>query len=82
MPHQQSGYFFTDMTHEEKINYMKIAASITGYGFELSGLDMLVSIYELVVEMRGETDLNSICTVQDAVEYRTTQRRVNNAQPD
>jgi hypothetical protein len=32
------------MTHEEKINYMKIAAGIVGYGFDTKGLDMLVSL--------------------------------------
>lgn len=58
------------MTHEEKINYMKIAAGIVGYGFDTKGLDMLVSIYELVIEKKGETDLHTICKVGAEVEKR------------
>ena len=57
------------MTHEEKVNYMKIAAGIVGYGFDKKGLDMLVSIYDLVLEKKGETDLKSMvaikCEVKD-----------------
>jgi cystathionine beta-lyase family protein involved in aluminum resistance len=42
------------MTHEEKVNYMKIAAGMVGYGFDKKGLDMLVSIYDLVLEKKAE----------------------------
>ena len=40
------------MTHEKKIDYMRIATGIVGYGFDPKGLDMLVSIYELVIDMK------------------------------
>ena len=33
-------------------------------GFDDKGLDMLVSIYELVIEKEGETDLNSMSKVK------------------
>ena len=62
------------MTHEEKVNYMKIAAGIVGYGFEKKSLDMLVSIYDLVLEKRGKTDLHSIVKIQCEVEDREKQR--------
>jgi hypothetical protein len=58
------------MTHEEKINYMKIAAGIAGYGFDKKGLDMLVSMYDLVIEKKGDTDLDSIVKIKYAVEER------------
>jgi hypothetical protein len=58
------------MTHEEKINYMKIAAGIVGYGFDSKGLDMLVSLYELVIEMKGDADLKTISQVQAEVKKR------------
>ena len=58
------------MTHEEKINYMRMAMSIVGYKFEETGLDMLVSMYDLVNERKGETDLDSICAVEQAVKER------------
>jgi hypothetical protein len=62
------------MTHEEKINYMKIAAGIVGYCFNKKGLDMLVSMYDLVLENQGKTDLHSIVKVECAVDEREKQR--------
>ncbi len=58
------------MTHEEKIHYMKIAAGIVGYGFSTEQLDTLVSIYEMVIEKKGETDLKNILTVQEGAKKR------------
>ncbi len=58
------------MTHEEKINYMRIATGIVGYGFDNKGLDMLVSIYELVIEKKGESDLKTICKTEAEVKKR------------
>jgi hypothetical protein len=58
------------MTHEEKINYMKIAAGIVGYGFDTKGLDMLVSLYDLVTKHEGDTDVKQIVKVQREVEER------------
>jgi len=58
------------MTHEQKINYMRIAAGIVGYGFDNKGLDMLVSLYELVIEKEGDTDLKSVCKVEADVKSR------------
>lgn len=58
------------MTHEEKVNYMKIAAGIVGYSFETKGLDLLVSIYELVIQKEGNTDLWSITKLEAEVKKR------------
>ena len=63
------------MIHEEKINYMKIAAGIVGYSFDTQGLDMIVSIYELVIEKQGDADLRSVSIVQDGVKYRSELKR-------
>lgn len=62
------------MTHEEKVNYMKIAIGIVGYGFDKKRLDMLVSIYDLFLEKKSETDLRSIVKVESAVEEREKER--------
>ena len=62
------------MTHEEKINYMKIAAGIVGYGFDKKGIDMLVSMYDLVLEKKGDADLHSMVKVECAVEEREKER--------
>jgi len=58
------------MEHEQKVNYMRIAAGIVGYGFDNKGLDMLVSLYELVIEKEGDTDLKSVCKVEADVKSR------------
>ena len=58
------------MTHEEKISYMKVAAGIIGYNFEKQGLDMLVSIYDKVLEKKGETDLKDLIEIQLNVERK------------
>ena len=58
------------MTHEEKINYMRIATGIVGYGFDTKGLDMLVSLYELVIEKKGESDLKTVHKIEAEVKKR------------
>lgn len=58
------------MTHEEKINYMNIASGMVGYRFDAKSLDMLVSLYELVIEKKGETDLKTVCKVEADVKKR------------
>lgn len=58
------------MTHEQKIDYMKIAAGIVGYSFDKKNLDMLVSLYDLTLEKKGETDLDSIVQVKLDVDRR------------
>ena len=58
------------MTHEEKINYMRIATGIVGYGFDNKGLDMIVSLYELVIKKKGESDLKTVCKIEAEVKKR------------
>jgi hypothetical protein len=58
------------MKHEEKINHMRIAAGICHYGFSNEQLDLLVSLYELVLERKGNTDIDSIVRVEHAVKSR------------
>jgi len=58
------------MTHEEKINYMRIATGIVGYGFDTKDLDMLVSLYQLVIEKKGDSDLQTICEIEAEVKKR------------
>lgn len=64
------------MTHEQKIKYMRIAASIVGYNFDLKGLDMFISLYELVLEKQGQTDINSISDVEQLVIERDKERNM------
>ena len=58
------------MTHEEKINYMRIAAGICSFGFKNEHLDLLVSLYELTMKKEGKTALDDIVDVELAVKKR------------
>ena len=58
------------MTHEEKINYMKIASGMVGYAFNPKDLDTLVSIYELLVKKKGKADLRAVLQVESDVKER------------
>jgi hypothetical protein len=58
------------MTQEEKINYMRLATGIVGFRFNPKDLDMFVSIYDLVIQNKGETDLKTICKIQADVENK------------
>lgn len=70
------------MTHEEKLTYMRIACGIVGYTFEERGLDMLVSMYDLVLKKKGDTDLHSIVKTELEVEKRDLARREAKKQED
>jgi len=58
------------MEHKEKINYMRMASNLTGFGFPEKELDMLVSLYDLILEKKGETSLEDIAKVQVEIEER------------
>ena len=49
---------------------MKIACGVVGYAFDPKGLDLLVSLYELVIEKQGKTDLTDIAKVEVEVKQR------------
>lgn len=66
------------MTHAEKINYMRVAAGIIGYSFEKQGLDMLVSIYDKILEKEGETDLQDLVDIQISVERKWKEIEMKN----
>lgn len=58
------------MTHDEKINYMNIAAGICGFGFSREQMDLLVSLYEQVITKEGSADLRGLAKIQSEVEKR------------
>jgi hypothetical protein len=63
------------MTHEQKINYMRIAAGIAGFSIANEHLDLLVSIYDKVTEKEGKTDLHDIVNVEHEVQEREKERK-------
>lgn len=58
------------MTQEEKIEYMKMAAGLCNFGFSHEQLDLLVSIYELVIEEKGDTCLSKVFKLSREAEDR------------
>lgn len=64
------------MNHEEKINYMRIAAGICGFAFRNDQMDLLVSLYELVLEKQGDADLKSTVQIEHGVKERERQRKI------
>lgn len=62
------------MQHEKKINYMKIAAGICGFGFTCEQLDLLTSIYDKVLVNEGDTNLREIAEIEVQVSNREKER--------
>jgi hypothetical protein len=58
------------MTNEEKINYMRISAGICGFSFKNEHLDLLVSLYELVLKQKGRTKLDDVVSIELDVKKR------------
>jgi len=58
------------MTHEEKTNYMRIAAGICSFNISNEHLDELVSLYELVIEKQGEGTLRDALRCQSEAKSR------------
>lgn len=63
------------MTHDEKITYMKHACGICGYGFQTKDLDLMVSLYELLMQRKGETNLMDTVKVESEVKSRDDVRK-------
>lgn len=59
------------MTKEEKIAYMRIAASICNYGFSNEQLDLLVSLYELILEEKNLVNIETIFRIEQEVKNRS-----------
>jgi len=58
------------MTQEEKIKYMAIAASICHFHLKEQEMDLLVSLYDLILEKKGDADLKAIARIQLEVNER------------
>ena len=69
------------MTHEEKINYIRIASGICGFGFKMKDLDLLVSLYELTMKKQGKATIEDVVEVEFAVKDRDVERAVSEHKP-
>lgn len=58
------------MTHEQKIEFMRLATGMCGFGIAYKELDLLVSIYELIIEKEGNATMRDAAQVEDDVKKR------------
>jgi len=58
------------MSQEDKIKFMKMALGIMGVSLEEKKLDYIISIYDLILIKKGETDLMDICKVKSEVDIK------------
>jgi cystathionine beta-lyase family protein involved in aluminum resistance len=59
-----------NMTNEDKISYMQVAASVVGYSMDKKGLESLVTIYDKVLEKKGQTDLSDLVDIQISIDRK------------
>lgn len=59
-----------NMEHSVKINYMRIAAGLCGFTIPQSDMDLLVSVYELVLKKKGDSSVQDIVGIELAVKKR------------
>jgi len=64
-----------ELTHEEKINYMRIACNIAGFGFNEKHTDSLVCIYENVISKGGAGSLEDIAKIETQVKKRADSKK-------
>lgn len=64
----------TPMTHEEKINNMRIATNLCKFGFDYHHLDLLVSIYEAVLEKEGDLTLRDVSGIEHECKKRSEEK--------
>ncbi len=60
----------THMTHSEKLEYMRLALAICGYGFPAKDLDLFVSLYDKIIESSGEVGLREVVMIESEVKAR------------
>lgn len=60
----------SELTHEDKIKYMSMACAMLGINIGLETTDMLVSVYDLVIKHKGQTDMEMVYKLQAEVKKR------------
>ena len=58
------------MTQEEKITYLDISMRVCGFNFKPEHLDLIITMFEAILEKKGETDLKDIAKIQVQVNDR------------
>ena len=64
------------MTHEEKLNYMRLAAGMCNFGMTEDQLDLLLSLYDGVLEKEGKFSISDAIDIKVKVKEREARRAV------
>ena len=64
------------MTHEEKISYMKVACGLVGFNFEKKGLELLVTVYDKVLQKKGQTDLKDLIDIHIDIDRKYKEKEL------
>ncbi len=59
-----------ELTHQQKIDMITLVSKMAGYSFDKRTYDTFVSLYDLILAKKEETDLQSICSVLSEVKQR------------
>jgi hypothetical protein len=65
------------MTHEKKINYLRIASGICRFGIDNRNLDLLVSLYDGILEKEGNFSLHDASDIEVMVDEREAVRNTS-----
>lgn len=60
----------TKLTHEEKVNYMRIATNLCRFGFDNKTIDLLVHLYEAVTDKGGDLTVRDTVHIEEEVKKR------------
>ena len=58
------------MTQEEKIKYLDTATRVAGYCIAEQDLDIIISLYDLILKKGGKADIETICHIKFNVEEK------------
>lgn len=64
------------MSHDDKIKYMEIAANLCKFHFKTKDLDLLISLYELVIDKEGDANLKDVAKIEADLNERYKQAPV------
>jgi hypothetical protein len=58
------------MKHEDKIKYIQIACGMCGFNIPMEYMDMIISMYELILEKEGNADMKDIARIMAIVKEK------------
>jgi ElaB/YqjD/DUF883 family membrane-anchored ribosome-binding protein len=63
------------MEHNMKISYLRIATGICGFGISEEDLDLLITLYEQVLEKKGDYTVDEMLKDRQKIERRIEENK-------